>query len=145
MRRFFLGLMIVLLPLRGWMGDAMATEMAVPASMALTAPMQLSAEVTAHESHAHQPGTASHSHAGTEQVAGVFAAPGCADHAGSGHSPSDNSHCKSCVVCQACTVVGLAFPRTISAELHATPEKSPCTVSSFSSADCALSLKPPIS
>ncbi len=123
----------------------MATEMAAPALMASAAAIQQSAEVTLEQRHAHEPGAAPHSHPGAEQVAEVSAAPDCADHPGSSHSTSDNSHCKSCVVCQACNAVGLAFPAAVTAAFHAVPEKSACTVLSFTSADCALSLKPPIS
>ena len=148
MRRFFLVLMIALLPLRGWMDAAMATEMVAPAGSAWAASavsieQQRAADVTQGQAHAHS--AAPHTHAGTEQIATVSASPGCADHAGSGHAPTDNSHCKSCVVCQACNAVGLAFPAAMSSDFHATPEKSPYMVSSFASADRALSLKPPIS
>lgn len=142
MHRLFLVLMIVLLPLRGGMGDVMASEMA---ALALAGSMQPAAQAAAQEDHAHAPGTAPHAHAGAERAATVSAMPDCADHAGSGHSPSDNAHCMTCVVCQACNTVGLAFPVAISAVFHATPAKPSYLVSSFTSAERALGLKPPIS
>lgn len=140
MRHFFVALMIVLLPLRGWAGDVMATQMAAPALA------QQVAQIAGTSTHNHESGTPSHTHSDLVQAGAATLAPDCAGHAGSGHSsPTDNSHCQSCVACQACHTLGLAVPSIVSTEPASAAEKPQLVVSRFTSAERALGLKPPIS
>lgn len=84
MRHLLLALMIVLLPIRGWMGDAMALSM-------LAAPAQA-------EHHQAAPGTdhAAHAQGGHHQDAAAMADPGAGPH----HDGGAGGHThKSCEVC----------------------------------------------
>ena len=143
MRRLFLALMIALLPLRGWVGDAMATQMATQMAAPLLAQQVVSNGGAAH---VHAPMTSMHGHPQTLQADTVSSAVNCLGHAGSDNpSSSDLAHCESCVVCQACQTVALAFPVSVFADLFADPEPPQSVAARFTSAKRALGLKPPIS
>ena len=133
MRFFVLALMMVLLPLRGWTGDAMATDMASHMTVNIAA-QQLHQTVTAP-----QKADAHHEHLSHE---------GRSDHAahdggqGDGHSAGQ---CESCSVCQTCHNVALLV---ISDELKPRLNTlwTPTVMAGpFASADSALDQKPPIS
>ena len=134
--------MIVLLPLRGWTSDAMATEMAAP-----TLVHQL---VLGHSGgagvQANAAASLTHVH-GTSVPAGApMATADCIGHAGSSNSAStDASHCASCVVCQACYSVALVLPRFDIGIAFTSPVLLLSDAASFTSAERALGLKPPIS
>jgi hypothetical protein len=124
MRRWFVLLMIALLPLRGVVGDAMAADMM---SKHLAAAQSAVESETAH--HGMDPDCMGHSHADADE----------------GSSAVDASPCPTCASCQVCSSVALAFalyadvtpvfaqPRPISAQAM------------FTSADPATGFKPPIS
>ena len=140
MRRLLLVLMLVLLPLRGWVGDAMATQMAAPALVQQTAGAGVAGI------HTHNADTPTHPHSGLSQADTATTATDCAGHTGSGSSsPADALDCQSCVACQACHTVALAVPVHIDTELSKAPGEPLSVVSRFTSADRALGLKPPIS
>ena len=134
MRRLAIALMIALLPLRGWVGDAMAMEMAA-ATLEQPAQAIESGAVHTHDSrfaadldtqaamHADCPGHAD-SHAETAQT---------------------SSNCGSCAACQICHAVALApsFPHLAPAPLSA--ERPRTAGPDFASADRAQGIKPPIS
>ena len=114
MRVLLLALMIALLPLRGWLGDAMAVQHPAAATVA-----------GEHEGHGMQ-----HLHH-TTQDASHAAAHG-AHHA---DSHSDHPDCTSCQVCHSVVLAAmvlppqgdplpLAAPRTLQ-RLHASAEPSP--------------------
>ena len=141
MRRFLVVLMILLLPLRGLIGDAMATQMSVPAVLAQAA------VVAGSNGHHHAVEIAAQSHPDGTKSAGSSAAHDCFDHAGAGHSSSPGvPQCPSCPTCQACNIVALSTPLSMASLVLPVPiEKQQSAVSRFTSADRALSLKPPIS
>ena len=131
--------MMVLLPLRGWTGDAMATDMAVSA-----AAQKMDQTAAVHQSHE------GHSdHAAHETPTDVTASTAdCLSHAdcdqthNAGHSAG---HCESCSACQACHNVALLVgsdelkPR-LNSRWTSTEAADP-----FASADAAHDQKPPIS
>lgn len=120
MRFFVLALLIVLLPLRGWAGDAMATHMASTV---------VSSEATADRTHE------------------TSAARDCASHSAS--KQADSSEPKSasdetCQACQACHTLALSSSTAIDGVLFEAPLPPLVTAAQFTSADTALGQKPPI-
>ena len=120
MRRFIFILMIALLPLRGWMGEAMATEMATMnliATQAINTPAttKLSDESSMHDCDMHQ----------TKTV--------------------DNKPAKSlCNHCQACHATGLISTIQIHSFDKVQYAQPLAQTSQFTSASVAHSQKPPI-
>ena len=146
MRFLLLVLLTTLLLLRGWVGDAMATEMAV-GQLRFHA---ITSKIIA--AHPHEAGASEHSHhevgaseafmsAHATQAAHHCAEPSSSDPA----SKAASADCGSCAFCQACNTVALS---------HATPELrtglTQCSLPhsaaiQFASAEAALGQKPPIS
>lgn len=129
MRTLLLALLIVLLPLRGWVGDAMATGVPAP-------PVHAMQNIASPQDMALASGAFSHKNAGQ-------AAP-CADHA-TAATPGGDTPCKSCPACDICHSVAHAPPvlpalpvLTAGAPL-APPLLQPA------SAERAAGFKPPIS
>jgi hypothetical protein len=142
MRSLLFVLMITLLLLRGWTGDAMATEMALT-------PLQHQPSATeTMATHAHEMGAEGHlghEAAAPEALSDVQAAHDCAGHASDEASHAESAHCESCAACQACHTVALT-----PAEGDSNPVSSsltrPCTTAvQFASAEAAPGQKPPIS
>ena len=120
MRFLIVALMIFLLPLRGWTGDAMATHMA---SQAVSSP---TAEGPVHK---------------------AGAAADCAGHEASDPSDSTvlkNASGETCQACQACHTVALSGNSTLDSVLFAAPIPPLLMAAQFTSADAALGQKPPI-
>ena len=151
MRYFLFALMIALLPLRGWVGDVMATQMAV-------GQMQERATVDDTARRDARPAAiksiaayASHSGAGSTFVddltsdQAVVGVPDCSNHAQSADAASTDAGCANCAMCQVCHTVGLTETNSSTvSESH--PETQPrASVSQFASAVAALGQKPPIS
>ncbi|MDP2032872.1 MAG: hypothetical protein Q8K29_05610 [Polaromonas sp.] len=139
MRHLVLALMIALLPIRGWVGDVMATEMAAPKA----AQMQNATELVA--SHAHGTGAGGHfDHVSIESHVEP-PAPDCAGHGAGASLPLADAHCESCTVCQACHTVALSplIPALHAAVAAPALPRSPAA--HFASATAALGQKPPIS
>ena len=120
MRRWLLVLLIALLPLRGWMGDAMAAQMAVQPHAAANQAV-----------HAAPSDCAGH-HDQSEA-----AAPSLPD-----ESPQADANCAAC---QACSTMALAFSHAPVPEpvFGAAPPAQPLVA--FASAEPAPADKPPIS
>ena len=171
MRFVLFALMIVLLPLRGWMSDAMATSMAVAK---LTAPshalhaIKSRAEqvtntaangvfngktevLTGHE-HARQPSadasagdSVSVSVSGNHRVENAtVTTPDCVGHTGGSEAATSDA----CGVCAACVACHLSALQTCAAmvQLFSLPSPTPLLArQGFASADTALNQKPPIS
>ncbi len=137
MRHFFLALMIVLLPLRGWAGDVMAVE------MASTAVAIKSGAASAHETSA----TASFDHK-NEAFGASQAMPDCHEQL-AGHAAQDkaanNDHCGTCQACQACHTVALSPSLIEVSASFSSPQLRPTRAAAFTSAAAALGQKPPIS
>lgn len=127
MRRWFVLVLIALLPLRGWVGEAMAGEML---AQHLAAPKIVAS------------GQASMGADGHQDCMG-HALPSDAGHPAA--SPQPGSDCPTCAQCQACSSVALALPPALSL-----PPVAPSVVpgeapAHFASAEAARGLKPPIS
>jgi len=144
MRYFLIALMIFLLPLRGWMGDAMATSMA-----ASNLHQEVATKTVA--THAHETGVESpekHVHDETDEQNSIQALQDCAGHSSAQadqSTPTNDGHCGSCQVCQVCHSVALspaAVMVTAAFNAFALPHTA---TAQFTSAQLALRQKPPIS
>ena len=141
MRRLVFILMIALLPLRGWMGEAMATEMA---TMHLIAAQSINTPATAEFVTKNSTnGMSSHLEASADAALPSTAMPAdCEMHA---KSASDSTPSKlQCSHCQACHAVGLACTVQIISASNSHNPAPAAHVSLFASAPLALSQKPPI-
>jgi len=133
MRRWFFVLLILLLPLRGWVGDAMAMQMALQGS------------------HAQASGTMQHADGDSQPVQShlsmtALTADDCGGHAGAQDTNDavETTHCEACAMCQTChTVAVLLLPDSLAAA-QVSPLSTSATIQVFVSADRALLLKPPI-
>ena len=141
MRHIVLALMIALLPLRGWAGDVMATQMAASA-ISIEAVVIKTAAVNALEmgeqgSFAHQKQNFESSNAPSD----------CHEQLGV-HSDtvnaSNSEHCATCPACQVCHTVALSPPSLNVTISFTSPQAGPTSASTFTSADTALGQKPPI-
>lgn len=135
MRRLLLAFIIVLLPLRSWIGDAMAMELTGRA-LQPTAAQALPAPAAAHGSadmHAECP----------DHPQRMAPHPGAGD-AASGAVAHDGADCATCAVCQICHGAALT-PQTLSLAAPAVPTGRPQpTEHGFASAERAPGFKPPI-
>jgi hypothetical protein len=127
MRRWFILLMIALLPIRGWVGDAMAADMLTQRLHTL-APVQAATTQPA-DAHADCHGkTVAHNPA--QPVAGN--APDIAD-------------CGSCASCQVCHSLVLAAASGTASAVSAPHAAPPVRGTHFASAEPTRGFKPPIS
>ena len=126
MHRFIFVLMIALLPLRGWMGEAMATEMAAInfiATQAINTPANAdsAAENSMSDCDLHKSKTANNT------------------------SDTTNTTAKSsCTYCQACHATGLVSTVQITSSDKVHYAQPSAQASQFASASIAHSQKPPI-
>lgn len=143
MRILLLALMIALLPLRGWVGDAMAMEMVASALHGTENAIDFAATRADN----------------TRAEARFEAQPVAMDHADcQGHmamatssdNPADDTHqahaadCATCAACQICHTVALT-PMAWHIGTYALPAVQPQASSQhFASAECAPGFKPPI-
>lgn len=143
MRPLFFVLMIALLLLRGWVGDAMANGMAL-------APLQPShpaselrqlATKTAATAAIHTTDEAAHP---TAHPAAPEAAPDCAGHA-TANDDAASTHCQTCDACQACHSMALTPPAASPSTAFGPRTQPPAQAARFASADPASGQKPPIS
>lgn len=151
MRFLLFALMIALLPLRGWLGDAMATEMALaPLAHRLIAIKSIASSAdnkkadTQFDHHSHAQGALKSSPAG-HTTSDLSAAHDCAGQAFSSPSPMSDTPCDSCVVCQACHTVALGIAAIALRPTFNPLAQSHSTAAQFASADAARDQKPPIS
>ena len=129
MRHFFLILMIALLPLRGWVSDAMATGMAAAGAQQTQQVATKSMVASLHEA--------------AEKSAP--AAADCADHALGGEPHAPDAHCDSCSACQACHTVALSPEAAAVAAVFDLRIPPRAAIARFASAEAATGQKPPIS
>ncbi|MET3493062.1 DUF2946 family protein [Variovorax boronicumulans] len=130
MRTLLLALMIALLPIRGWLGDAMAVEMvrhSMPAA---------SASVAA-DAHCHEAMDAADH--GTDTMAHHDDGSSSNDHG------ADHQDCGTCTACQVCHTVALGGTPLVDIA-HSAPQAPPAArAARFASAEPVPGLKPPIS
>ncbi|MET3460074.1 hypothetical protein [Variovorax atrisoli] len=144
MRTLLLAIIIVLLPVRGWLGDAMAVEMvrhSLPAAMEAATVASAAAEAHCHEAMDADAG------GGDMAMAMDMSAHGSShDDGGSGTtSHGDHQGCGTCVACQVCHTVALGGMPLV-AIVHGAPQASPPGhAARFVSAEPVQGLKPPIS
>ncbi|MBK5206847.1 MAG: hypothetical protein JJD98_16030 [Polaromonas sp.] len=143
MRLLLFAFMIAVLPLRGWMGDAMASEM-LRASLR---PAQSTTKIIA--ANAHETGAGSHlgDEAGASEATQEMApAHDCAGQTPEDACPAENAYCASCAAaCQVGQTLALA---PVVADLNAVFSAYPlprAASKAFASADVASGQKPPIS
>ncbi|NQW92727.1 MAG: hypothetical protein HQ446_01595 [Polaromonas sp.] len=139
MRHLFLIFMIALLPLRGWVSDAMAT------GMRATQVQQLQADPKMVATHVHKTGGEALKDTQTVMAKAAQTAADCSGHASGAEPHAADNHCESCTVCQVCHTVALsptAADVTAVFDLRTLPRAA---VAQFSSAEAALRQKPPIS
>ena len=141
MRHIVLALMIALLPLRGWAGDVMATQMAASA-ISIEAIVIKTGVVNAHEmgqkgSFAHQKQNFESSNASSDCHEQLGVHPDTVN-------ASNTEHCATCPACQVCHTVALS-PQSLNKTISFTASQAgPTSASTFTSADTALGQKPPI-
>lgn len=120
MRHLILALLIALLPIRGWVGEVMVTQMASGHNI--------------------------HPHAAPETIADAAEparAGGHFDHEEA--ALAAHAGCDSCTVCQACHSVALLAEVKNQTALTNPAALPPSPLARFASADPAPGLKPPIS
>ena len=149
MRFLILAIMIVLLPLRGWMGDAMATDMAIN----MAAGVADTTKTIAVSAYKTSPGGQFEQKLSLQAApaSSVQAHPDCGGHVSSEAAPSaeahdaHDEHCKPCQSCQACHTVALPSSLQAVKRGFAAPLMLPTGAAQFTSAYTALGQKPPIS
>lgn len=138
MRHLFIAFLIAVLPLRGWVSDAMATEMMVAQFQT-----QQQGATKATTEHAHEAGEQAHIHPDT--VVTTTAVADCPGHASGGDSHAVDAHCESCSVCQVCHTVALSAAPADVAAVFSLGIVLRAEVAQFASAPAARGQKPPIS
>lgn len=139
MRALLFVLMITLLLLRGWTGDAMANDMALAS---LQHPHQTQ-QSTIKKIAAHAHGMSAE--AIFDHESAVPATHGCAGHAAEDAAPAADGHCQSCDVCQACHSVALTPAALGAAPVFGSRTQPRAKAARFASAEAAPGHKPPIS
>ncbi|MDM0009798.1 hypothetical protein QTI51_33870 [Variovorax sp. J22G73] len=149
MRTLLLALMIALLPIRGWLGDAMALEMArhslpVASVSTVSAASGATMATQAHCHEAMEAMDATDADAGMQMAMDMSDSPaGHASHDTTGGA--DHQGCGTCTACQVCHTVALGGMPLIDT-VHGAPQAAPAAhASRFASAEPAQGLKPPIS
>ncbi len=146
MRPLFFALMIALLLLRGWTGDAMANGMALAPLQHAQPPvmaMQMSVPMTPDVAPMSAAPQAAHKAAPDAEQAMTH---DCAGHtAPDDDAPAASTHCQTCDACQACHSVALIPPATRPSAAFKPRVQPPATAARFASADAAPGQKPPIS
>ena len=139
MRRLIFILMIALLPLRGWMGEAMATEMATMHSIAAQA-------INTPAGPAFRTKTGVSSSFSSMSASAMPA--DCEMHAkaksDSSNAPDASASTQTCTDCQSCHAMGLVCTVQIISAIAAHSPTPLAHISLFASAKLALSQKPPI-
>jgi hypothetical protein len=128
MHRLILILMIALLPLRTWAGDIMAVQMLTPTGFSQSAAV-VDLSGASHEMQKAEADCPGHS----------------ADASGAEAKLSPQSHCNTCVACQICHSVTITVSTPNLVAQLAFAQAPTFDTPRFTSAQPALSQKPPIS
>lgn len=139
MRHLLLALLIALLPLRGWVGEVMATEMATSG----VAQLQIATKTVA--DHLHPAGGNPHFYHASPQEQVAQAVPDCAGHGAAQNAAGADAHCDTCTACQACHTLALSPLATSPGAVVFAPAVPRSSAAHFASALAALGQKPPIS
>lgn len=135
MRRFFLILMIVLLPLRGWVGEAMAVEMLAQQPNAIQNIAATAEDISVSD------------HSYTKIQTDHAPCPGHAESAEHAEHAADPStpHCGTCPLCQMCNTVAAPASWAMPSALWQGHTQPATGHARYASAPAAFALKPPIS
>ncbi|MES2424672.1 MAG: hypothetical protein V4562_09595 [Pseudomonadota bacterium] len=133
MRHLLLALLVALLPLRGWVGDAMATGMLA---------QQLSAIQNVAINSDSAPASGLLEHKKQPKMADCPGHPAAADSTETGGSDSTQHNCTACNLCHSVVFTPL-FATLLPAALPTAPPYA--GTHSFTSAVAAAGFKPPIS
>ena len=140
MRTLLLVLMIALLPIRGWLGDAMAVEMvrhSLPAASVVAEATPATMASTAADAHCHEAMDAADS--------GMDNTMAHHDDGHDSHNSTDHQSCGTCTACQVCHTVALGGTPLVDIA-HGAPQAPPAAhAARFASAEPVPGLKPPIS
>ena len=137
MRTLLLAFMIALLPIRGWLGDAMAVEMVRHSLPAAT--------VVAQEASPASMAAQAHCHEAMEAADSGMATMAHHDDGSSNDHGTDHQGCGTCIACQVCHTVALGGTPLIDI-VHGAPQAPPAAhATRFASAEPVPGLKPPIS
>ena len=145
MRHIVLALMIVLLPLRGWAGDAMATQTATQMATQLTGVAVAMESGAAHALIIRSTGSFNHHVQGSEPAQVIPDCHGQMTSHTDAHDKATNDHSGTCQACQACHTVALSPSPVVLANVFVSPPMHPPLGATFTSAATTLSQKPPIS
>ncbi len=138
MRRALFAMLITVLLLRGWTGDAMATQMALADAVPA-----VGTAVGAGAAHGHHDEHASQVPHGATSMAAEHSAHGdCHDH-GSPADLAQEADCPTCTLCQACHTVAITLPPLDLAAMTPPVSRPAAGTPRFASADRVLALKPP--
>lgn len=140
MRLLLLALMIALLPLRGWVGDAMATEMALGHSFATK---NVATEIYVKRTASHLDVASEVQH--TECHGHAGAAGDVSTNAPESQDNANHDHCSNCSACQICHTIAAIAMTDMMAESAMPPVLRPAGGIRFASTVAAPHLKPPIS
>ena len=154
MRVFLFALMIALLPLRGFAGDVMATEMAIQMAAQTSAEHSQpesglshhadATEIAAANAHHSRASSHLHSHQDTAPAKeAVTTASACTGHAATEQCHSSDNH-GSCQACQACHTVALSLAFNQAQPVLVSSSLPHLAAAQFASAEVALGQKPPI-
>lgn len=139
MRHLFLAFLIALLPLRGWVSDAMATSMlGSQTESALKVATKIIAD------HAHELGAKDHIDLETKAPITIQAAVDCTEHIAAVNIHEADLHCDSCSACQACHAIALCPTAADVAAVFSLSTLPRAAAAQFASASAALGVKPPI-
>lgn len=128
MRRWLLLVIVLLLPLRGWMGEAMAADML----------RQAAAGMQSHSHAVEQDARAAHGHDCDGHAQADAAQPGAEDAA-----PQAHADCPTCAMCQVCSSVALSPAQAGTAGTKFSHPRPQAVQPAFASADPDLFFKPP--
>lgn len=131
MRVMVLALMIALLPLRGWVGEAMAGQMAAQQLIAIKSgavgPVSIGAG------------------AGFSSQVSMQAMPDCPGHMADADETAKADTCACCNHCQVCSTAALQVGPALLPGLAAPHARPLLNAERFASVPRALAIKPPIS
>jgi hypothetical protein len=142
MRRWLLVVMVLLLPLRGWVGDAMAGQMLQQHVAIVSAVVGQSAPPG--QAHAHADASAPAHGGGHAQAHDCDHAQGHVPAAGDGGQHANgHADCPTCASCQVCSSVALSSVAWLPAPVAYSHPQPQADQPSFASAEPALADKPP--
>jgi hypothetical protein len=144
MRRFFVLLLVCLLPLRAWAGDAMAMQMAQSGGMAQHASAPAPAVNAAAHGDCHGEGSQAQPDAHAPADATNTSVDPAGNELPSAGASEATPDCGKCIACDLCHATGVPTSAAVVANLVTHSQQLTVKSISFDSADALTQLKPPI-